>query len=174
MVPEPLADFLDPRIVLITKLIHVYSVEMNARFFRMEMILPGTRKELVQVIMQIAVDQYFPFMGIQPDTVTTATAVEIEVGIWKNFIACHNMPAVRTQLEFRHVPIRIDLDRAVLYRNGTTQGPPPCHIVIRGDEKAIAIGTLRGGQALQQGNLFQFEILADGALHDDLRRGESG
>jgi hypothetical protein len=47
-----------------------------SRLRRTQVILPGTYKEFIQVVMQVAVDQHIPFIVIEPDAVAVAAAVD--------------------------------------------------------------------------------------------------
>jgi hypothetical protein len=62
------------------------------------MILPGTRKEFVDIVVQVAVDQHVPFVVVEPDSVAAAAAVDVKLGIREDLVARHDMTTVRTKL----------------------------------------------------------------------------
>ena len=169
MVPQPLADLLDALVILLAELLKINGFKMVTGFDGMQVILPGTGEELVQVVVQVAVDQHFPFPEFEPDTVAVAAAVQIEVGVGEDLIDRHDVTAVRAELEFLHVPGWVDLDRAFLFGQGAPQGPPPGHIGIGWKIHPLAVRALPGRQALQQNDRTQLIFLADRTLHLDLR-----
>ena len=56
MVPQPLANLLDAFVIFLAKLFHLDRFEVILRFHGMESVLPGAREEIVQVVMQVAVN----------------------------------------------------------------------------------------------------------------------
>jgi hypothetical protein len=67
-------------------------------FLRTEIILPGPREEFIQVIVEVSVNQNIPLMLVEPDPVAITTAINIKLGIRKNFIPSHDMTAIGTKL----------------------------------------------------------------------------
>src|SRR5215216_5569109 len=98
VISQPRSDFLYLLIILLSQLFEIDPFHMISRLSRMKMILPRPCTEFIQVIVQVAVDQRFPLMEIQPDAITTAAAVEIKIGIREDLIARHDMSAGGTEL----------------------------------------------------------------------------
>jgi len=67
-------------------------------FQRAQIVLPGARKKFIHVVMQVPVNQYFPFMLVKPNPIAAAAAVNVKLGIRENFVTSHNMAAIRAKL----------------------------------------------------------------------------
>src|SRR5262249_25090855 len=117
-------------------------VEMIVGFSCVEMGLPGACEEFIQVIVQVAVNQRFPFLKLEPDAVAVAAAVQEKFGVGEDFVARHDMSTVGAELQLFHIPGWVDLDRALLVGEPAAQGPSPGHIRIGREKYSLAVETL--------------------------------
>src|SRR4030095_5576279 len=104
MICNPPADLFDIFVIILTKFFEVDLFQMVFGFLRTEMILPGTRKEFIQVVVQVPVDQHIPLIRVEPDPITVATTVNVKIGIRKDFITSHDMPTGSAQFYFLYLP----------------------------------------------------------------------
>src|SRR5690349_24286191 len=147
MINEPLPNLFGLLVILFPELFQVNLFQMVAGLCGTQVILPGTGKELIQIVVQVAVDQHIPLVLIEPDPIATAAAVNIKFSIGEDLVACHDMAAVRTKFQLPDFPGGINFDRTFLGRKFTSQRPAPGEIDVGGNGNALAIGTLPSGKS---------------------------
>src|SRR5215212_3065124 len=98
MINEPLPHLFGLLIILFAKFFEVDLLEVIPSLCRAQMVLPGTRKKLVHIVVQVAVDQHVPLVLVEPDPIATAAAVDVKLGIGEDLVTCHDMTAIRAKL----------------------------------------------------------------------------
>jgi len=64
--------------------------------FLLNLILPGSAKDEMDLVMQVSAQQHFPFILIEPDPTTITAAIQVEVDAMPNFLVGQEMPTFRT------------------------------------------------------------------------------
>ena len=98
MICQPLADILYLFVILLAEFFQIDRFHVVVSLHLMEMVLPGTREELIEIVMKVAIDQRTPFLVFEPDTVATAAAVKLEIGVREDLVARHNVSTSRAEL----------------------------------------------------------------------------
>jgi hypothetical protein len=108
-------------------------------------------------------------MLVEPDAIAVAAAVDVELCIGENLVTSHDMAAIRAKLKFLYFPGRVDRNGALFGRKFASQSFFPGEINVGGDRDSLAIGTLPGGQSIQQCDRTKNGISADRASHVSLQ-----
>jgi len=167
MILQPFTHLLDVFVILRTKFFKIDSFHVVSGFGGVDVILPGTGEELVDVVVQVALCKCIPFVLIKPDTIAVTTTIQIELGVGKDLVVCHDVTGIGAEFQLVHVPSGIHIRSRLFHWRVFTLAFPPGEIDVGVDPHAAAVRALLGGQVFHKGDGAEGVCFADGAFHED-------
>ena len=116
---------------------------MGSAFGPRYLTLPGLGKDAVEFIMQIAVEQYFPFISVKPDSIAATAVVELEAQVSFYLIAYEDSMALWAEFRLRCI-VDFKIFGLFLLREYGLLPVEPGPVVGRGEPFSITRGALFG------------------------------